>query len=442
MTVTGRLYLQTPLRRFILEIADGPFGSSLTSSHYSDDGARVIRLGNIGSAHFKDSDAAFIPMDYFRRLRRHEVKPGDLLIAGLGDENHAVGRACVAPKDLGPSIVKADCFRVRLDQSRLLHRYAAWALSSSFVSGQVLTLTRGSTRARINLEVARDIQLPVPPLEEQHRIADFLDAETARIDRLCELRKHQLALLNEASFRRIYDAVRGAHVEGNRKDSGLEWLGAVPADWRIGSVSYYFEVELGKMLNQERSQGQHMRPYLRVANVQWDWIDVSDLAMMDFPPEEQARYRLKPGDLLVNEGGSWPGRAAIWNGEIPEMYYQKALHRIRARGAELPRWLYYCLVAAERLRVFQVQGNTSTMTHLTREQLRPQRFPFPEPDVQGDLVAQLDRAASRDSEVRRLLDSQLALLTERRQALITAAVTGEFDVTTASGRNVTDGVTA
>ncbi|MFK4146610.1 hypothetical protein [Streptomyces sp. NPDC004065] len=195
------------------------------------------------------------------------------------------------------------------------------------------------------------------------------------------------------------------------------------------------------MLNQDRAQGTHLRPYLRVANVQWDQIDTTELAYMDFPPEEQDRYRLRPGDLLVNEGGSWPGRAAVWNGEVPEIYYQKALHRIRARGQERTRWLYYCLVAAERMKVFQVQGNTSTMTHLTREQLRPQRFPVPDVVTQSRLIAELDGAAQRDSAMQRLLSRQLDLLAERRQALITAAVTGQFDVTTASGRNVTEGVT-
>ncbi|MDX3077506.1 hypothetical protein [Streptomyces sp. MI02-7b] len=294
----------------------------------------------------------------------------------------------------------------------------------------------------VNEAQIRDLRVSFPGECEQRHIADFLDAETARIDRLCDLRAQQIELLREASFRRIYDAVRGSHVEGARKDSGLEWLGTVPAAWRVGSVSHYFEVELGKMLNQERAHGDHLRPYLRVANVQWDRIDVSNLSMMDFPPEEQVRYRLRPGDLLVNEGGSWPGRAAVWDGEVPEIYYQKALHRIRSHGAELPRWLYYCIVVAERLKVFQVQGNTSTMTHLTREQLRPQRFPFPDPGIQRELVDQLDRAASRDLEVGQLLESQLALLAERRQALITAAVTGQFDVSTASGRNVTDGVSA
>lgn len=193
----GVRYQQFPLRRFILEMTDGPFGSSLTSSHYSDEGARVIRLGNIGSARFKDMDAAYIPLEYFKKLQRHQVLSGDLIIAGLGDGNHPVGRACVAPDHLGPAIVKADCFRVRLDEERLTNRYAAWALSSSFVSDQVASLTRGSTRARVNLEGARDIQLPVPLVREQHRIADFLDIETAYIDRLVDTQREFLSRLEE-----------------------------------------------------------------------------------------------------------------------------------------------------------------------------------------------------------------------------------------------------
>jgi type I restriction enzyme S subunit len=322
-------------------------------------------------------------------------------------------------------------------------RFGWYFLNSVHAKQQIRKLSSTTTGLQnLSASLIAELEMPTPPLDTQRRISDFLDAETARIDRIHELRTRQQTLLEEAAIRRVYDAVRGTHLKGDRKESGLDWLGTVPANWRVGAVSHYFEVELGKMLNQERAQGDHLRPYLRVANVQWDRIDVTDLAMMDFPPAEQARYRLRPGDLLVNEGGSWPGRAAVWNGEISEIYYQKALHRIRARGKELTRWLYYCLVAAERLRVFQVQGNTSTMTHLTREQLRPQRFPFPEVPTQARLVAELDRAASRDAEVKLLLSRQLTLLTERRQALITAAVTGQFDVTTASGRNVTEGVSA
>ncbi|MFI7684282.1 restriction endonuclease subunit S [Streptomyces griseoaurantiacus] len=321
---------------------------------------------------------------------------------------------------------------------RLEPRYLLHALRG--MAPDLKRVATGSTHKTIYMPDIEQLRVPLPPVEEQRRVANFLDVETARVDRMHSLRSRQQELIKEAAFRRVYDAVRGTHVEGERKNSGLDWLDTVPVDWRVGAVSHYFEVELGKMLNQDRARGDHLRPYLRVANVQWDQISTTDLAWMDFPPAEQSRYRLHPGDLLVNEGGSWPGRAAVWGGQITEMYYQKALHRIRARGGELPRWLYYCLVVAERMRVFQVQGNTSTMTHLTREQLRPQRFPFPDAPTQSRLVAELDRAADQNAAIQRLLNRQLDLLAERRQALITAAVTGQFDVSTASGRNVTEGV--
>jgi type I restriction enzyme S subunit len=186
-----------PLRRFVTSITDGPFGSALTSEHYSDEGARVIRLGNIGQAVFRDTDRAYIPHDYAAQLGRHAVRGGDLLIAGLGDDNFPLGRACVAPYDIGAAIVKADCFRVRLDQRRVTHEYAAWALSSPPVARQVALLAHGSTRARINLNIAREIMIPIPPLSDQATVSTELAdvrAELSVIEHRCRL---QLVLLDE-----------------------------------------------------------------------------------------------------------------------------------------------------------------------------------------------------------------------------------------------------
>ncbi|MGH3903860.1 MAG: hypothetical protein ACRDTE_06690, partial [Pseudonocardiaceae bacterium] len=93
-------------------ITDGPFGSNLTSAHYTADGARVVRLQNIGDGVFNDA-RAYISMQHFEGLRNHEVAAGDLLIASLGEE---LPRACIAPASLSPAIVKADCIRVRLGE--------------------------------------------------------------------------------------------------------------------------------------------------------------------------------------------------------------------------------------------------------------------------------------------------------------------------------------
>src|ERR1035441_6841178 len=90
-----------PLRRVTVEKCDGPFGSGLKSEHYTEDGVRVIRLQNIRSASFDDTDKAYIRSTYFKaELQRHNVLSDDLLIAGLGDENHTVGRCCVAPEGI------------------------------------------------------------------------------------------------------------------------------------------------------------------------------------------------------------------------------------------------------------------------------------------------------------------------------------------------------
>lgn len=205
----GEKYGWIPIRRVLLSITDGPFGSALTSDHYSDEGARVIRLGNIGRAIFRSDDEAFVPIEYWRQLSRHHASSGDLIIAGLGDAGHPLGRACVLPDHLGPAMVKADCFRVRLDEGKVSHQFAAWALSSPPASERISLLSRGSTRARINLEVARDIPVPIPPLPVQAAIVTRLKQQYDKTTRTIKLINHQIDLLNEKRRALITAAVTG-----------------------------------------------------------------------------------------------------------------------------------------------------------------------------------------------------------------------------------------
>ena len=86
--------------------------------HYAESGIRLIRLQNIGMGTFEDADESFIAEEHFRSLPGHDVTSDDVLVAGLGDANHPVGRACVFPPAIGQAMVKADCFRLRLRRSR------------------------------------------------------------------------------------------------------------------------------------------------------------------------------------------------------------------------------------------------------------------------------------------------------------------------------------
>lgn len=195
------------IRRVIESIVDGPFGSSLTSAHYSDEGARVIRLGNIGVNRFRDEDQAFIPLDYATRLSHHEAQPGDVVIAGLGDDKWPLGRATVLP-DIGPAIVKADCYRAR-PNSLVNAGYLAWALSAPASRRQISLLARGATRARLNTSVVRQITIPVPSVEEQVRIVQTGKEDAYSIDALIAESEDLIALSQERRAALITAAVTG-----------------------------------------------------------------------------------------------------------------------------------------------------------------------------------------------------------------------------------------
>lgn len=198
----------TPVRRLIRSIVDGPFGSSLTSAHYVDEGHRVIRLGNLGIWAFKDNDKAFIDAEYAETLAAHAVRSGDVLVAGLGDEKMPLGRACVAPEGLGPAIVKADCYRVRPSRG-VAPAYLAWALSAPPTRDQFQLLSRGTTRSRLNTTVVREARVPLPSTTEQEHVTSEFKVMIADHERLTKSAENVKALLGERRQALISAAVTG-----------------------------------------------------------------------------------------------------------------------------------------------------------------------------------------------------------------------------------------
>lgn len=196
-----------PVRRVLESIVDGPFGSSLTSSHYSDSGTRVIRLGNIGINEFKETDAAYVPTEYGEKLAAHEARAGDVVIAGLGDDRMPLGRAATVP-DLGPAIVKADCYRARVN-SLVTSEYLAWALSAPPTRGQIALLARGATRPRLNTSVVRDVLIPLPDGATQDRLVAETSDRSAKIDNLIAETERFIELARERRSALITAAVTG-----------------------------------------------------------------------------------------------------------------------------------------------------------------------------------------------------------------------------------------
>lgn len=196
------------LRRAFSFLTDGPFGSAFSSSDYSQAGAAVVRLGNIGFAEYRPDDQAHIPLALYESFLRHRVRSGDLLIAGLGDANNHAGRACVAP-DLGPAIVKGKCFCARINTDVALPDYLALLLSSPLGADAIGLSGRGSTRTMINLDVVKSVVLPLPSLDTQATIIEVTKAEAARVRLVSSRLAAQIKLLAEHRQALITAAVTG-----------------------------------------------------------------------------------------------------------------------------------------------------------------------------------------------------------------------------------------
>ena len=411
------------LSRAVREMCDGPFGSSLTSSHYASEGPRVVRLGNIGQAEFRNADEARISYEHFRTLRRHEVRGGDLLVAGLGDENNPLGRACVAPDWLGPAIVKADCFRFRLDPGIFDHGYVAWALSSNVGRRAAIEVSRGSTRSRANLGGIASLRLPCPPAGVQRRISDFLDAETARIDALIAHRSRQIELLSErAASAASHLALRGQTASMTLKPSEIPTIGPVPDHWQVlrNKVLVHEVTDLSADGSED---------LLTVSHITGVTSRAEKTAVTMFKAESTVGYkRCSSGDLVINTMWAWMGALGVarQSGVVSPAY---GVYRFDRTVAD-PRYLEH---------VYRSPAYVAEMTRYSkgvwtsRLRLYPDAFlalsaPVPPLAEQREIVAAIDAATRRDNELAKVLQSSIALLRERRQAVITAAVTGTLQV--------------
>jgi type I restriction enzyme S subunit len=213
------------------------------------------------------------------------------------------------------------------------------------------------------------------------------------------------------------------------KDSGVESLGKIPEHWTIAPLYGRYDIALGKMLDASRISGEHLRPYLRNVDVQWDRINLRDLPEMDFDTADRIRYSLRSGDLLVCEGGE-VGRTAVWTGELQECYYQKALHRLRPyAGSDTPRFFYYVMQASSKAGRFTAGTNPNTIDHLTAVQLSRYRFAFPSTDEQRAIVDFLDQETAKIDALVAKKERLIELLQEKRTALITQAVAKGLDPT-------------
>lgn len=328
------------------------------------DPARAFRYVDIASIDRKAKRIVQPPVlagaDAPSRARK-VIREGDVLVSTVRPNLNAVA---MVPQDLDGEIASTGFSVLRANRQVLEPRYLFYRTTSPDFVAALTSKVRGASYPAVSDRDVRGLRIRVPSLSEQRRIIALLD----QANHLLHLRAEadaKTARIMPALFLKMF----GDPVTN-------------PNGWPIKRFDEICQSRLGKMLDAKQQTGSHSRFYLRNANVHWDRLALDDLLQMDFNEEDRHEFRLQPGDVLICEGGE-VGRAAIWNGELTECYYQKALHRARPFAhASVPEYIVYVLWELARRGALREAASGATFSHLTGVKLKALRIPVPPLDLQ------------------------------------------------------------
>jgi type I restriction enzyme S subunit len=228
---------------------------------------------------------------------------------------------------------------------------------------------RGVALQNLSATIIRGLEIPLPPLDDQIRIASLL----SKVENIISRRREQLKQLDEL-LKSVFLEMFGDPV---RNEKG----------WEMKRMDDISDSRLGKMRDKKFITGNHLRKYIGNSNVQWFRFKLDDLEQMDFDKKERALFGLKDGDLLICEGGDI-GRCAIWRNNLTECYFQKAIHRVRLQKSQaIPEYVQYVMMFFSLYNGFKNVTCKATIAHLTGEKLKETLIPLPTLEHQNRFAA-------------------------------------------------------
>ena len=382
-----------------------------------------FRYLDIGSV---DGDGHVAPLDEMRfedapsRARRL-VRPGDTVLSTVRTYLKAIAGVGID----APQLVVSTGFATLTPQPGVHPRYLTWAVRSASFIDDVVARSVGVSYPAITATELGTVALPLPPIVEQQRIADYIDAETARMDRLVVEQEQQLRLTAERRHALVSAAVR-ARLGGD--PSSLDGaLLPLPPSWRLLPLRTLATIQSGLTLGKTYDGPVEQRPYLRVANVQDGSVDLSEVSTIEVPRSVALGCELRAGDVLMTEGGDNDklGRGTVWQGQIDGCLHQNHIFAVRPDRALLRPHYLALLTASSWGRAYFMATAHQTTNLAATNRAKVGRFPVPLPPLQEQdkMLATIDDEMTQLDLIESELARQVSLLRERRQALITHAVT-------------------
>lgn len=331
---------------------------------------------------------------------------GDFVINSRSDRRNSCG---FTQKDGSVSLINTVCVpRMPMDS-----RYFEYLFDTSLWADEFYAWGHGivSDLWTTSWNEMKSIAVPVPPVNDQKLIADYLDLKCTEINSAIRSAVKTIEDRNDYKTSTIVEAIMSCGTPNVK-------------------LNLFSDAVLGKMLDSSKQLGTNLHPYLANKNVRWFSLDTSNLPVMDFPEADASkRYGIQDGDILVCEGGE-VGRCCVWRGSSPSFYFQKAIHRVRVdKKMALPEFIAYQMYAKAKTTSFvEVRKGQSTFSHLTGDQLKELRFSLPPISKQRATAASLDRMRLSVDRVIAQKQSIINDLKAYKQSLIYEVVTGKREV--------------
>lgn len=391
---------------------------------YIDIGSVTYTDGITNYQNFKFKDAP-------SRARRI-VHSGDILVSTVRTYLRAV--ACVNEHRL-PQIASTGFLVLQADISKIHPHFLMYSVLSDNFICKVEANSVGISYPAINASQIVHFKLPIPQLSEQFLLVTYLDRQCSEIDALLsktlssieEYKKLKQAVITQA-------VTKGVRGEREMKDSGVAWIGEIPKEWRKTQLRHCATIKSGITLGKSYSKDTVLieRPYLRVANVQGGYVDLNDLATIQVTPDEDLKYRLHSGDVLMTEGGDRDklGRGCVWHGEIEPCLHQNHVFAVQTNETILlPEFLEYLTASDVGRSYFDVTAiKTTNLACTSSSKVLAFTIPLPPIEEQIEIVSFIKE---RSLELNKLIMKKGLLVQELesyKKSLIYEVVTGKREV--------------
>jgi len=320
---------------------------------------------------------------------------------------------------VGPSLHKI------IAHSGVDPRYPKYALASHISYNFIVSNARGAIAQHAG-HIANDIPIPLPPLSEQQAICDFLDQSSGKIDLLIAEQAQLIALLQEKRQAVISHAVtKGLDASAPMKDSGISWLGQMPTGWEVLSLKTVASCN-DDVLPEDTTPDQIIE-YVEISDVEADRGITRRTAMAFGDAPSRARRRVRPGDVLVSTVRTYLRAIATVPEDCDALVVSTGFAVFRPRRIH-PWFLNYVFHSEYLISEIIARSVGVSYPAINASEIARLPIPLPPPAEQRAIAAFLDRECGKIDTLITEAERAIALLKERRLALISAAVTGKIDV--------------